>query len=119
MHDITCALDGWHPRTPHVVRVQRRQDKISVTDGQMISELALGFWKGLYGQKYQHTLRVPTLKRTIPNRKISRSEVASRLETIYQSRNRLAHHEPVLDKRFGDTVGAVEFVIRELGTRPE
>ena len=117
--DRKANPDGWHPKTPHVARVKRRQERIPVSDGQVIAELALGFWKGLYGQKNQHALCRPTLKRTFPNRGVSRSGVASQLEIVYQSRNRLAHHEPVLHKRFRETVGAIEFVIRELGTLPE
>ncbi len=47
----------------------------------------------------------------------SGAEVATQLEKIYQSRNRLAHHEPVLHTRFNDTVAAVEFVAQRLGVR--
>ena len=117
--DRRASPDGWHPETPHVAKVKSRQELIPATDGQVIAELALGFWKGLYGEKCQHALWRPTLKRTFPNREVSRSAVASLLEMVYQSRNRLAHHEPVLHKRFRETVGAIEFVIRELGTLPE
>ena len=117
--DTRAFPAGRHAQTRHGERVKKRQERIQVSDGQVIAELTLSFWKGLYGQKYQQTLWRPTLKRTFPNRKVSRSEVASQLETIYQSRNRLAHHEPVLDKRFRNTVGAVQFVVRELGTLPD
>ena len=117
--DRRASPDGWQPETPHVAKVKSRQEIIPVSDGQVIAELALGFWKGLYGEKYQHALWRPTLKRTFPNREVSRSDVASQLEIVYQSRNRPAHHEPVLHKRFREAAGAIEFVIRELGTLPE
>ncbi len=99
--------------------MKARQSAIPATDGQVVAELSLGLWKRLYGRKYQHTLRAPTLKRTFPNRALTRSRVASELEAICQARNRLAHHEPVLHKRFRETVDAIEFVARELGARPQ
>ena len=117
--DVAVYPQGVPERTSHVARVQARQQQISVTDGQVVAELTLGFWKGLYGPKYQQTLWRPALKRTFPNRKVARSRVAAELEAIYQARNRLAHHEPVLHKRFRETVGAIAFVAAELGTRPE
>jgi len=33
---------------------------------------------------------------------------------LYQSRNRLAHHEPVLRKRFSDTMNAIKFIVEHL-----
>ena len=56
-----------------------------------------------------------TLKRTFPNKRLQRAEIADKLESIYQTRNRLAHHEPVLHKRFRDTFAAIEFIIENLG----
>ena len=52
--DRRACPDGWHPETPHVAKVKSRQELIPVTDGQVIAELALGVWKGLYGEKCQH-----------------------------------------------------------------
>ena len=103
----------------HRDRVKERQGKIIVSDGKVVAELTLNFWKRLYGPRYEHTLWRPTLKRTFPNPKIKRSQVATQLETIYQSRNRLAHHEPVLHDRFTRTIKAIEFVAPELGTHPD
>jgi hypothetical protein len=45
---------------------------------------------------------------------MKRPLVADRLEHIYQARNRLAHHEPVLHKRFRDTISAIEFLSENL-----
>jgi hypothetical protein len=41
---------------------------------------------------------------------MKRAQIAENLEHIYQARNRLAHHEPVLHKRFRDAIAAIEFV---------
>ena len=81
----------------------------------MIAELTLYFWKRLYGPEYEQTLWRTTLKRTFPDKKISRAVVAVQLEHLYQSRNRLAHHEPVLHRRFVDTMAAIDFITQRLG----
>ena len=117
--DMAAFPDRPREGTPHLERVKARQARIAVSDGQVVAELSLGFWKGLFGRKYEHGLWGPTLKRTCPNRTVTRSAVASQLEAIYQARNRLAHHEPVLHKRFRETVGAIKFVARELDARRE
>ena len=86
-----------------------------VTEGKVIAELTLYFWKRLYGPEYEQTLWRTSLKRTFPDKKLSRAQVAVQLERLYQSRNRLAHHEPVLHRRFVETVAAIEFITQRLG----
>jgi len=36
------------------------------------------------------------------------------LENTYQSRNRLAHHEPVIRRRFDETVTSIRFITQHL-----
>lgn len=99
----------------HARRAKDRRRTLQLTEGRVVAELTLYFWKRLYGPDYERGLWETTLKRTFPNRRISRAEVAKNLEAIYQARNRLAHHEPVLHKRFNDTLEAVRFVTQNLG----
>jgi hypothetical protein len=99
----------------HLKRAQDKRRRITVTEGKIIAELTLYFWKRLYGPEYDQTLWRTTLKRTFPDKSLSRAAIASYLEQIYQSRNRLAHHEPILHKRFVDTMKAIYFVIEHLG----
>jgi hypothetical protein len=86
-----------------------------VSDGKVIAETTFYFWKRLYSADYEQTLWRPTLKRTFPNKKMKRAQVAEHLECIYQARNRLAHHEPVLHKRFRDAIVGIEFLCENLG----
>lgn len=97
-------------------RAMDRRRHIAVSPGKVIAELTLYFWKRLYGPEYEHHLWRPTLKRTFPDRRIARSDVATQLEVIYQTRNRLAHHEPVLYQRFSSTISAIEFVTQRLNS---
>ena len=112
--DVLAYPNGRPPNTSHLKRSKDRRKRIYVSEGKVIAELTLYFWKRLYGPEYDQTLWRTTLKRTFPHKKLTRAEIAVHLEQIYQSRNRLAHHEPVLHKRFNDTMAAIEFVVQRL-----
>lgn len=112
--DALAYPNGRPPNTSHLKRSKDRRKKIAVTEGKVVAELTLYFWKRLYGPEYDQSLWRTTLKRTFPYKKLKRADIAIHLEQVYQSRNRLAHHEPVLHKRFNDTIAAVEFVLRHL-----
>lgn len=112
--DVLAYPSGRPPNTSHLKRSKDRRKRINVSEGKVIAELTLYFWKRLYGPEYDQNLWRTTLKRTFPYKKLTRAEIAVHLEQIYQSRNRLAHHEPVLHKRFNDTMAAIEFVVQRL-----
>lgn len=114
--DALAYPKGRPPNTSHLKRAQDRRKRIVVSEGKVIAELTLYFWKRSYSHEYEQTLWRTSLKRTFPYKKITRAVVATYLEQIYQSRNRLAHHESVLHKRFADTMRAIEFVIQYLET---
>ncbi|WP_024317571.1 hypothetical protein [Rhizobium favelukesii] len=40
--------------------------------------------------------------------------MADNLEIVYQSRNRLAHHEPALYNRFTETIAAIKYIAQHL-----
>ena len=88
---------------------------LQVTDDEIITALSFNFWKSLYGPEYERTLWRLTLRRTFPYKPLDRSDVASQLEVLYQTRNRLAHHEPVQGQRFLDTIKAIRFISQHLG----
>lgn len=110
-----CAYPNGRPaNTSHAKRSKDRRKYIQLPSGKIIAELTLYFWKRLYGPEYEQTLWRPTLKRTFPNKKVKRADIATNLERIYQARNRLAHHEPVLHKRFDETILAIEYISENL-----
>jgi hypothetical protein len=115
--DNLAYPNGRPPNTSHLRRAKDRRKRINVSEGQVIAELTLYFWKRLFGPEYEQSLWRTTTKRTFPHKKLKRAEIAIQLEKIYQSRNRLAHHEPVLHGRFTDTVAAIEFVLQNLDAK--
>jgi len=113
--DALAFPNGRPPHLSHLSRAKRRREKIVVSDGKVIAELTFYIWKRLYGPDYDHHLWRTTLKKTFPNTKVRRSDVADHLENIYQARNRLAHHEPVLHNRFSDAIASIKFIMQNLG----
>ena len=112
--DLLAFPNGRPDGLSHRDRVMFRQKKIPVSDGSVIAELNLSFWKRLYAPDYDQALWRTTLKRTFPNKALRRPQIADQLEIIYQSRNRLAHHEPVLHKRYRDTISAIQFIVENM-----
>lgn len=113
--DAAAFPNGIPHNLSHANRSKRRQEKIPVSTGKIVAELTLFFWKRLYGPEYEHNLWRTTLKRTFPDKSLKRATVATHLERVYQSRNRLAHHEPVVSQRFLDTIDSVNFILDHLG----
>ncbi|WP_274427296.1 hypothetical protein [Chelativorans sp. YIM 93263] len=95
----------------------RRQGEIPVSEGQVVAQLTIYFWKRLFSENYEKTLWKRSLKKVFPNKTYSRARIADNLEVIYQTRNRLAHHEPVFGKRLREAMDAIEFISRNLGSR--
>lgn len=113
------AFPGGRPTNlSHLGRAKRRRAQITVSDGKIVAELTFYIWKRLCGPDYEHTLWRPTLKRLFPCKSVKRAEVAYHLENIYQARNRLAHHEPVLRGRYSDAMAAIWFLVTHLQASP-
>jgi hypothetical protein len=65
--------------------------------GRIVAELSFGFWTGLTGPKYADLWRNHLVK-TFARRPVQRAEVQTRLNSIRKLRNRVAHHEPILNR---------------------
>lgn len=101
----------------HVEMAKQRQSIINVPDGQVIAQLTIYFWKNLFSESYEPVLWKPCLKEIFPNKTYRRSDISKHLEILYQTRNRLAHHEPVYGKRLQDIINSIEFLSTNLGSR--
>lgn len=108
--DVLAYPNGLPPLISHGTRTKKRQKQIQVTAGQVTAQLTLYFWKRLFSTDYDGILWNRSLKKVFPNKKLKRSDVAQHLENLYQSRNRLAHHEPIVGLRLKQTLEAIQFV---------
>lgn len=115
--DAMAYPQGLPPNIRHDKLVQRRQNTISVPDSQVVAQLTIHFWKRLFSDHYDRTLWKPALKEIFPNKTISRADVAAHLEVIYETRNRLAHLEPVYGSRLERISRSIDFITLNLGSR--
>ena len=76
---------------------------------RLIAELSFGFWVGLFGRKYETHLWRPHLRQLFVNspRPFLRKDVHRVLDEIRLLRNRLAHHEPILQRPLTQEHGLV------------
>jgi hypothetical protein len=115
--DAVAFPAGVPPDIKHRKLAQKRQATITVSDGQVIAQLTMSFWKRLFSDHYEKTLWKRSLKKVFPNKTIDRPHIASQLETIYEIRNRLAHHEPVYGTRLEAVLDAIDFFVTNIGSR--
>lgn len=115
--DGTAFPAGIPPNLSHAAIVKQRQSQFVVSHGQILAQTTLGFWKRLYSSEYEATLWRPSLKKVFPDKSLRRSEISKNIETIYATRNRVAHHEPVYGQRLHDAMAAIDFIRNALGCR--
>lgn len=117
--DAQAYPNGIPPNSNHQAIVKKRQSLFAPTHGQVISQTTLSFWKRLYSAEYVSTLWRPSLKKAFPDKSLRRSDVSTALETIYATRNRVAHHEPVYGQRLEKAMEAVGFIRNSIGAKKD
>ena len=98
-------------------QVQRRPPPIAITHGQVLSQTTFAFWRRLYSDEYNATLWKRSIKRVFPDKSLQRGEVSKALAVIHETRNRVAHHEPVYGRKLDHTMEALDFIRNHLGAR--
>lgn len=66
------------------------------TRARVVADLSFGFWRALLDRRYNQ-LWIERLHRAFPNGTGSRKEVAGLMSRLNPFRNRLAHHEPIIN----------------------
>lgn len=115
--DTHAYPNGIPQNTKHKAIAKKRQSLFKPSHGQIISQTTLSFWKRLYSGDYEITLWKPSLKKVFPNKLLKRSDISLAIETIYATRNRVAHHEPIYGQRLEDTMHSIQFVRNSIGAR--
>ncbi len=88
----------WAARTAAKARSQIGKRGAEPADGRIIAELSFAFWVGLFAKARDEALWRRNLCRIFyPTPK--RSEVHAHLERLRKLRNRIAHHEPIRNRR--------------------
>ena len=108
--DALAYPNGVPAGLSHEAHSKARQKVVPITQGQLIAQLTLFFWKRLFSPDYDATLWQRSLRGLFPNKALSRTDISANLETLYQARNRIAHHEPVMKARLARVIAAADFV---------
>ncbi len=107
---IPCWLTSGRLETRESEEVSRAMNRLGPgrqTPGHLVAELTLGFWVSLCNRPYEHGrsggLRIwPAAARRFyrcPRRNRNREFIRAALVETVNTRNRIAHHHPVWDRR--------------------
>ncbi len=106
--DPATKLDAGTLGRVSAARVDLRRDGYSDDPPHMVAALSFGFWVALLGSggrlpaggkaNYEMTLWRAAVFRAFPHTKTSRKAVHRPLDYLRTFRNRIAHHEPILDR---------------------
>lgn len=85
----------------------------ATTRGRVISSLSFGFWRALFGGRYEDLWR-SHLRGAFPNGNGRRSQVNRLVSSIGRFRNRVAHHEAIfsldLKEKHQEQLGLAELI---------
>ncbi|MCY4194177.1 MAG: Abi family protein [bacterium] len=80
-------------RVKNKLKTQNKQD----TSGQLVAELSFGFWVALFAKRYDDLLWRTDLHHIFPSQ-VNRQELYEQLDRLRTLRNRITHHEPILQR---------------------
>jgi hypothetical protein len=101
------------PQALEDVRVARRRAGTSATPGKVVAELSLGFWRYLLARRYSATLW-PAIVHAfphLPRRGNAQRTLESHVIDLHKLRNRIAHHEPLINFPLAARLHSLEFVL--------
>lgn len=82
------------------------------TAGRVVAELSYGFWVGLFANAYDTTLWRTDLHRIFNPRIKDRRALHDTLDRLRTLRNRIAHHEPIFQRRLDQDYERVRMIVR-------
>ena len=98
-HDASFLLGKWQPDQLAKAIEEVREGRREPTPGRIVAALTFSFWTAMFGKEYE-TLWQTTLHRIgiRPDGKgLRRKDFSGPLAPIRTLRNRIAHHEPIID----------------------
>lgn len=90
----TLRPDGIRQVITAIDRLEKRRD---VTRGRVVAGLSFAFWADLFGRHYEDLWR-QRLHAAFPFGALPRTALSTRMRRIRQFRNRIAHHDSLLDQ---------------------
>ena len=94
-----------------IVPIERLEKGKLVTRGRVVAGVSFRFWAGLFGRRYEELWR-HQLRAAFPHAALTRKDLSSRMRLIQRFRNRVAHHDSLLDQ---DAQGRLEDMLTIAG----
>lgn len=85
--------------------------------GKVIAELKFAFWCHLFTSRYQNRIWDRHIRNSFPNlpatytAREAREAIHTRLDPLRKFRNRIAHHEPILDEPLVDRQESIKLLV--------
>ncbi len=83
-----------------IVAVERLEKGKGISRSRVISGVSFGFWAGLFSKRYEEVWR-HKLRYAFPNGSIMRKDLIEPMREIQRFRNRVAHHDCLLQQNIG------------------
>jgi hypothetical protein len=80
-----------------IVAIERLEKGKLVTRGRVVAGVSFAFWAGLFGRRYEELWR-HRLRAAFPHSALTRKSLSARMRLIQRFRNRVAHHDSLLDQ---------------------
>lgn len=94
-----------------IIAIERLERSKLVTRGRVVVGVSFRFWAGLFGRRYEELWR-HRLRAAFPHAALTRKDLSSRMRLIQRFRNRVAHHDSLLDQ---DTQARLEDMLTIAG----
>lgn len=83
-----------------IVAVERLDRGKGITRSRVIAGVSFGFWAGLFSSRYEELWR-HRLRYGFPHGSIVRKDLTQRMRLLQRFRNRVAHHDCLLNQDIG------------------
>lgn len=90
--------------------VKRRQRKHTVLTNDLVPMLTLDFWSNLFRPEYETSLWRLYISNIFPG-EVDFSDVCARFKSITALRNRVAHHESILNDNVTEQLARIYFIL--------
>ena len=125
LYDAASSPHGrnWLTISPHLrqpetqkisaARFELRRRNTTITPDAIVAELSMGFWVALLTNRYDQTLWRTAFNRAF-GRPVQRGPLHDALDRVRTLRNRVAHHEHLLDRNLVEDAARIDRVLQML-----
>jgi len=100
-------------RASEAVQYLNDRNKSAAADS-VVAELSFAFWVALFANVYDESIWRTDLHKLFPQQIRDRRKLHMTLDKLRTLRNRIAHHEPIHQRKLADDYGRIRFLVGAL-----